>query len=130
MTLPLFDIGTDIIEIDRIRRAINKHGQRFLNRIFTLQELQYCFKSSNPYPSLAARFAAKEAVAKALGVGIGKWLQWKNIEIIRGKDTPPKAILPSQIIIHLHIQALTLSMSHSKEFATATALVIRNKSLF
>lgn len=119
----LFNIGTDIIEIKRIRQAAIKHGSRFLDRVFTQKEQSYCFNFSNPYPSLAARFAAKEAVAKALGCGIGKSLQWKNIEITRQVGAKPQVTLSQEIMQKFQIQSISLSMSHCKEYAMATVLL-------
>ena len=76
-------IGIDLIEIDRIRQAWQRHGERFLNRIFTDRELDYCLTKKDPAPSLAARWAAKEAVAKALGVGLGESLKRYSSRMVR-----------------------------------------------
>lgn len=118
------NIGTDIVEIKRIRHALLKHQQRFLNRIFTEQEQAYCLNLKNPYPSLAGRFAAKEAVAKALGCGIGKSLQWKEMEIIR-KNNHPLVLLSERAQREFHIQRITLSISHSRDYAVATVLIFQ-----
>ncbi|WP_348664015.1 holo-ACP synthase [Chlamydia vaughanii] len=116
-------IGTDIIEISRIRKAIETYGQRVLNRIFTRQEQEYCLKQTNPYPSFAARFAGKEAVAKALGTGIGKVVGWKDIEILKSSKQP-EVLLPSGMYKELGISKVLLSISHSREYATAVAITL------
>ncbi|AAF39234.1 holo-ACP synthase [Chlamydia muridarum str. Nigg] len=117
----MFGIGTDIIEIDRIRRAYHTYGDRFLNKIFTKGEQAYCFSKSDPYASLAVRFAAKEAVSKALGTGIGKSLKWKEIEISRGTQHPQVSV-PESLLALLEVKRILLSMSHCREYATAVAI--------
>ncbi len=109
-------IGTDIIEIDRIRKSIERFGSRFYKRIFTANELDYCLKHQDPVPSLAARFAAKEAIAKALGTGIGTHLSWLDIEIRNNSEGCPEVFIPKN---RYHIK---LSISHCHAYATATAI--------
>lgn len=92
--------GVDLIEVERIRQAIEKHGARFLARIYTPQELAQVGERA---PSLAARWAAKEAVAKALGTGIGD-VEWVEIEILRGPNKEP--------VLHLHGNAQRLAEQH------------------
>jgi holo-[acyl-carrier protein] synthase len=113
--------GVDLVEIQRLQAAIDRHGERFLNRIFTPQELQEVGANS---ASLAARFAAKEAVAKALGTGIGP-VNWHEIEVLRGPARQP--------LLHLHGAAENLaqqlclvewSLSLSHTFTHAIALVV------
>ncbi|MBQ8498726.1 holo-ACP synthase [Chlamydia sp.] len=117
----MFGIGTDIIEINRIRKTHAIYGDRFLKRIFTEREREYCFSKADPYASLAARFAAKEAVAKALGTGIGKLLKWKEIEMLRN-SCHPKVIVPGSLLCSLGVQRILLSVSHSRDYATAVAI--------
>ena len=77
-------VGVDMVEISRIERGIARHGERFLHRFFTEQEIEYC---NGRFPSLAGRFAVKEAVGKAMGTGIGD-ISWKDVEVVcdgRGK---------------------------------------------
>jgi holo-[acyl-carrier protein] synthase len=115
--------GVDLIEIDRVIQAIDRHGDRFLTRVFTPQELDEL--KGNP-ASLAGRFAAKEAVAKALGTGIGQ-IAWQEIEILRGPAREP--------ILHLHGMAAELSaqknltnwsvsLSHTQSLAVATVFAV------
>src|SRR5690606_20134432 len=82
-------VGTDIIEVERIKSACERHGDRFLKRVYTEGERAYCMQMKNPYPHLAARFAAKEAVSKAFTTGIGEELAWTSIEVIKGTREEP-----------------------------------------
>ena len=74
-------VGIDQIEVDRIRDSLDKHGEHFLNKIFSSAEQAYCREKANPAPHLAARFAAKEAVSKALGTGFGQEFGWLDAEV-------------------------------------------------
>jgi holo-[acyl-carrier protein] synthase len=87
-------IGTDIIEVERIRRAIDdpRTGKRFLQRVYTEGEIAYCLKRRRSAESFAARFAAKEAVMKVLGRGFGGGIAWKEIEIVRDTGRPTIAV--------------------------------------
>lgn len=110
--------GVDLIEIERVRAVIERFGQRFLQRVFTQTELE----EAGAIPaSLAARFAAKEAVAKALGTGIGL-VGWQEIEVLRGSLGQPELRL-SGAAAHLAarqgLQTWTLSLSHSQSHAIA-----------
>ncbi len=112
---PIHGIGVDIIEIERIKDSITSHGDHFLSRIFTPLEIEYCQKHADPAVHFAGRFAAKEALAKALGTGFGKDLSWKDLEIIsdpRGKPT-----------VQYQNYQIYLSISHCKTYAVAMAVV-------
>ena len=116
-------IGTDIIEIERIRDAIDEHKKHFLNRIFTPREQEDCSKHKDPSPRYAGRFAAKEAVSKALGTGFGKNLSWLDIEITNDDLGRPLISLSEKARAHFKAPSLHISISHCKLYATATALV-------
>jgi holo-[acyl-carrier protein] synthase len=110
--------GVDLIEISRISQAIDRHGERFLRRIFTSKEL--ALVGDKP-ASLAARFAAKEAVAKALGCGIGD-VRWTEIEVLRGPNNQPELHLHGnarQLANQLGYHTWSISLSHSIDFAIA-----------
>jgi len=110
--------GVDLIEISRISQAIDRHGERFLRRIFTSKEL--ALVGDKP-ASLAARFAAKEAVAKALGCGIGD-VRWTEIEVLRGPNNQPELHLHGnarQLAMQLGYHTWSISLSHSMDFAIA-----------
>jgi holo-[acyl-carrier protein] synthase len=113
--------GVDIIEVDRIDNAILRHGQRFFDRFYTSQEL---IDSDGQTPSLAARFAAKEAVAKALGTGIGQ-VAWKDIEVVTGPRREPMLKLHGQAQELASSMGLTdwaISLSHTEQHAVAVAV--------
>ena len=113
--------GIDLIEVGRIRGAVERHGIRFLERIYTSKELA---QTRNSMASLAARFAAKEAVAKALGCGIGI-VGWKDIEILRDEAGGPRVILhgpAAQRAAEQGLQNWSVSLSHTREYAVAVVV--------
>jgi holo-[acyl-carrier protein] synthase len=117
----LHRIGTDIIEIPRIARAIEGHGKSFLRRIFTEREIA---RYGENIPSLAARFAAKEAVMKALGNGLFA-LSFRDIEVLSSPEGKPTVSLYGKAkhrANELGIKELALSLSHCRKYATATVL--------
>ena len=112
--------GTDIIEIDRIQKSIEEMGERFLERVYTPQEIAYCeSKKMQKYQHYAARFAAKEAVFKALSGELkDKYaIEWRNIEVINNEQGRPKVHLQG---LHIpNIQNIDISISHCKSYAVA-----------
>lgn len=118
----LIEIGTDIIAISRFRKSVERHEKNFLDKIFTKQEQEYCKKYSDPMPRLAARFSAKEAVAKALGCGFNKDLGFLDIEIINNELGKPTITLSHKAIKAFNNPSIKISLSHCKEYATATAI--------
>ncbi len=115
--------GIDLIEIARIRQAVERYGERFLRRIFTAAELQSCVGRAE---SLAARFAAKEAVAKALGTGIGP-VGWREIEIAGSKVEATQVRLHGRAAAaarRLGLTSWSLSLTHSREMAVAVAVAL------
>ncbi len=115
--------GVDIIEVYRIDRAILRHGQRFFDRFFTPQELIDC---GGRTPALAARFAAKEAVAKALGTGIGD-VGWKDIEVVSAERRQPRLQLHGparELSDGLGLGEWSISLSHTHEHAVAVAVAL------
>ena len=118
-------IGTDIIEIKRIKNAAEK-GKGFLERVFLAGELAYAFAKKDPFPSLAARFAAKEAVMKALGTGF-QGISWQDIEVVSDEKGKPVIILhggAARIAGGNGIKQMLITLSHSREFATAFAIAV------
>ena len=110
--------GVDIIEIPRIARTLDQYGQRFLRRIFTQAEIEYC--RGRP-PNLAGRFAAKEATMKALGTGV-RGVSWKDIEVARAPSGAPSILLHGRAKARaqrLGVREISLSISHSREYAVA-----------
>ncbi len=86
-------IGVDVIRVDRVGRTLERYGERFLKRIFTRHEREYCLKRKNVHQHLAARFGAKEAVYKALGAFVTTGIRWKEIEIYRERGSAPQVRL-------------------------------------
>ncbi len=115
--------GIDAIEIARIRKVIAQWGDRFLQRIFTEQELTYCRRKSSPEASLAARFAAKEAFAKAAGIGIGHKIGWRDIEVVVDKNGAPRLCLHRESAMAYGKYRIWLSLSHSQTMATASVIL-------
>ena len=117
-------IGTDLIEIVRIQRAIEKNPH-FMERVYTANEIAYCQRKKNAWQSFAARFAAKEAVSKALGTGIGP-VGLMEIEILNAENGQPKVVLHGkalQLAADRNIQRVHISLSHSEAYAMATAVL-------
>jgi len=119
--------GVDIIEVDRIKHSIENLGQSFKDRIFSPGEIQYCEdKKASKYQCYAARFAAKEAVAKAFGTGLGSKLDWREIEIYNDEwGKPYVALLGKAKDLFKEINAvnISLSLSHCKTYAIAYAVI-------
>ena len=113
--------GVDIIEIDRVQHSLERFGERFLNRVYTAAEQAYC--RGRP-PQLAGRFAAKEAVSKALGTGIRR-IHWRNIEILPNRAGAPRVTLHGparERYESLGLASMEVSISHSRENAVAVAI--------
>lgn len=120
-------IGTDIIEIDRIKKIAGRKGQRFLKRVFTEAELDFCFGRSDPYPCLAARFAAKEAVFKTFGSGLAG-CRWTDIEVVRKGSAPPEIMLGGlarELAEKAGINRVMISISHDRDRAVAFAVAVK-----
>ena len=116
-------VGTDLIEIERIRRALARYA-RFRERCFTEAERAYCDSRPNPAQSYAGRFAGKEAVGKALGFGVARAFAWREVEIVgRPKPTVRLSGRLEALAGRLGAGVIDLSMSHSRELATAVCVV-------
>jgi holo-[acyl-carrier protein] synthase len=117
--------GIDIIEVERIAHSIRDHGDRFLERVFTANELLYAGKAKRRDEHLAARFAAKEAVMKALGTGWGNGVAWTQVEVVllpSGQPTLALSGRAAQIARDLGITDWSLSLTHTKTTAAASAI--------
>lgn len=115
--------GVDLIELERIGQIIQRYGRRFLERVFTAQELAEVGEST---ASLAVRFAAKEAVAKALGTGIGD-VGWQEIEVLRGPARQPRLQLSGRAAVladQLELDQWSLSLTHNQSHAIALVVAI------
>jgi holo-[acyl-carrier protein] synthase len=119
--------GVDIVETARIRDSLEKFGDRFLSRCFLPDEIAYCQSMKYPELHLAARFAAKEAISKAFGTGIGKQLGWKDMEIRKHESGEPFAVLHGkgeQLARTRGVERVFVSLSHCKEYSAAHAVIV------
>jgi holo-[acyl-carrier protein] synthase len=122
-------IGTDIIEIVRIKNSIEKYGDRFLSKIYTPTEIEYCQSKVNKYQHFAARFAAKEAVYKALATGWQEVLSWQEIEIFNEATGMPHVTMRGKLKEFLADEkSLKISISHSKNYVVSVAIIYKTDS--
>lgn len=118
----MVSVGVDIVEVDRIARAVELHGARFLDKIFTPAEIAYCRGKAQEASSFAVRFAAKEAFAKALKVG--KAAVWREVEIARGEEAPrPVVLLHGSAREMVGTRRVDVSLSHTTHYAVAVVIV-------
>lgn len=121
----IIGIGTDIVEIARIREMIERHGDHFLNRCFTPNEIEYANRHRDAAVRFSGRWAAKEAVVKVLGTGFVQGITFHDIEVISLHTGQPTVQLSGealQISQQLNIVEIKLTISHAREYATATAI--------
>jgi holo-[acyl-carrier protein] synthase len=119
-------IGTDLIEITRIAKSIDRFGERFLRRVFTPREIAYCQTKKNAAESFAARFAAKEAGAKALGTGISHGIGWLELEVAREPSGKPRLELTGRAAewaAKLGVGKTALSLTHNRDVALAVVVM-------
>ncbi len=119
-------IGIDIVAVERIREAEKRWGQRFLNRIFTEGEIKYSFNHKLPHIHLAARFASKEAMMKALGTGFSGGIRWKDIEVINKDSGKPEIILHGrgrELSDFMKVRGIHISISHDDTYAVAQVVL-------
>jgi len=119
-------VGIDIIEVARIQSSFERFGDRFLNRILHPNEIAYSLSHKVPGPFLAARFAAKEAISKAFGTGIGAELGWQDMEIVRKPSGEPIVVLHGggkTLFESRGAARLLISLSHTQAHATAVAIL-------
>ena len=130
--MKIFGIGTDIVNIKRMEKSIKKNGVVFKNKIFSKNEINYCEKKKNPFPFYAKRFAAKEALSKALGTGIRKDIKFKNIEICNDFYGKPSIRLKGSVDEYLKKKIkgkkynIHLSLSDDIPWAQATVIISHN----
>jgi holo-[acyl-carrier protein] synthase len=124
--MTIVGIGLDATEIDRISDVLARHGDRFLRRVFTEGEIAYCQRHRDPAPSLAARFAAKEAAMKALGTGAAQGVAWRDIEVVR-RGGPPQLALHGGAARHferLGARSSLITLTHARDLAIAHVLLL------
>jgi holo-[acyl-carrier protein] synthase len=118
--------GIDMVEIPRIQESLDRYGKRFLDRIFTASEQAYCLRKRNAAESLAARFAAKEAGAKALGTGISRGVSWLEIEVVREPGGRPSIRFhgrAAEFASRLGVASAALSITHTSDLSMASVLL-------
>jgi holo-[acyl-carrier protein] synthase len=125
--MEIVGIGTDIVEVVRIGRLIQEHGELFLTRVYTAREIRYCQARKNAKEHSAGRWAAKEAILKCLGTGWRKGLDWTDLEIRNDFQGAPKVYVSGEArdqAAQLHVTDILLTLSHCRAFATATAIAV------
>jgi holo-[acyl-carrier protein] synthase len=118
--------GIDLTEIDRIQKSIERYGARFLDRVFTPAEQEYCLRKRRAAESFAARFAAKEAGAKALGTGISHGVTWTEIEVTREPGGKPSLRFhgrAAQMAARIGVAHAAVSLTHTADLAMASVLL-------
>jgi holo-[acyl-carrier protein] synthase len=121
-------LGTDIVEILRIAKMIERHGEMFLERVYTEEEIRYCQRRKESFQHFAGRWAAKEAVMKTLGTGFVRGIRWQDIEIVVERSGQPKIRLhggAGELAERLGIREFHITISHCRAYATATAVAVR-----
>jgi holo-[acyl-carrier protein] synthase len=122
----LIGTGVDLIEVERIAHSIERYGERFLRRVYTDLEIAYCNRKRVSAESFAARFAAKEAGAKALGTGISRGVTWNEFQVSRNPGGRPVLELrgrAAQLATELGVRAISLSLTHTGNLAMATVVM-------
>jgi holo-[acyl-carrier protein] synthase len=125
--MKIYGIGIDVIEVERIEEAVAEFGDRFLERIFTEEERVYCSRQKRPELHFAARWAAKEAVSKAFGTGIGSELAWTEVEVLRSDSGEPSLRLHGagqSFAEREGIREVKISLTHAKSYAAANAVAL------
>lgn len=118
--------GIDLVEIGRIQQSLDRFGERFLNRIYTPAEQEYCLRKKASAESFAARFAAKEAAAKALGTGISRGVNWLEIEVVRELGGKPGMCFhgrAAEYASRLGVSRAAVSLTHTRELAMASVVL-------
>ncbi len=125
--MTILGIGIDIVETTRIEQSVDRFGERFLNRCFWPDEIAYCQQMKFPALHLAARFAAKEAISKAFGTGIGRELGWKDLEIRRHDSGAPYVVLHGKgldLAARQGVAEVLVSLSHGQHYSVAQAIAV------
>lgn len=122
----ILGLGMDIVEVARIAASMTKLGDAFVERLLLPEEIAYCRAHKDPAPYVAARFAAKEAIAKAFGTGIGAELSWHDMEIRRKESGEPYVVLHGQgqeLMAARRARTVHLTLTHTAQSAAATAIL-------
>lgn len=125
---PILGLGNDIVEVERIRTSMDRHGDRFLEKLLTPKEQAYCLKYQDPVPHLTGRFAAKEAIVKALGTGFGQHAAWLDFEILNNEEGKPSVYFSATFQPKMQGSHILITISHCQLYAIATALWVRTNT--
>ena len=123
----ILGLGMDIVETKRIGESLERFGDRFLHRVFLDGEIAYAHKMKFPHLHLAARFAAKEAISKAFGTGIGKEIGWRDMEIVREPSGQPRVVLHGRAVEYAKsrgVLEIHITLSHTTEYGAASAVIV------
>src|SRR4051794_23965763 len=126
--MSILGLGFDATDIPRVREVFERYGDRFLRRVFTDGEIAYCTRHRDPVPSLAARFASKEAAMKALGTGHSRGVLWKDIEVYR-QGAPPQLRLTGGALRRfeaMRARRSLLTITHAETLAMAQVLILND----
>ncbi len=129
--MKILGIGTDIVECPRIGKMIEQHGELFLRRVYTDREIRYCQARKHAIEHFAGRWAAKEAILKAIGTGWAKGISWTDLEVRNVPGGQPKVLVrggAKEAAIHRGIGDILITISHCRTYATAYALAMGNSS--
>lgn len=122
----IYGIGIDLVRVKRIEDALRRFGERFQEKVFTAGEIKYCLQKRNPFPNFAARFSAKEAFVKALGLGIRRGVHWRDVEVQRGPLGKPVLKLSGralEICQRERVEGIFLSLTHDHEYSSAMVVL-------
>jgi len=124
--MSVLGIGVDMVEVERIQHSLDRFGERFMKRVFTEGEIAYCISMKFPARHFAARFAAKEAVSKAFGTGIGKAMGWRDIDVHKKKSGEPFLVLhggAESLAKERAMKSAWISLSHTEHHAVAMVVI-------
>ncbi len=125
--MSIIGLGIDATDLPRVRDVFERYGERFLRRVFTDVEIAYCTRQRDPVPSLAGRFAAKEAAMKALGTGHSQGVLWRDIEVVRRPGGPPQLQLHGGAAARaqgMHVRRSLVTITHAETVAIAQVMLL------
>lgn len=124
--MKVLGVGTDLVSVERIRRVACRYGERFLGRLFLPGERRYCEARKEPYPCYAARFAAKEAVLKALGTGLAGGTSWQDVEVVQENGAPGVKLRgrAAELAAARGVEKVFLTLSHDGTYALAFVVLV------
>jgi holo-[acyl-carrier protein] synthase len=131
MGMDILGIGTDIVECPRIGKMIEQHGEIFLRRVYTPREIRYCQARKHAIEHFAGRWAAKEAILKAMGTGWSRGIAWTDIEVRNSQGGTPQVMIcgaAKEVALERGIGDILISISHCRTYATAYAMALARKT--